>query len=155
MAIRPKSTTDIQADRVNSRTTSAGVIIDDIVRFLHAGAARNITPLFPDVDFGNSVTSEHIRSVYAQNFLTGGNLPSTAGTITNQPYYTKTNNVIRETIQGSGAKNRRYGHVGFTSGGELEQATAALNTTSVTPVTLYSYTPVAVGVVQVMIRANI
>jgi hypothetical protein len=155
MAIRPKNTTDIKADKVNSRTTGSGVIIDDVIKFLHDGAARSATPQFPDFDLGNSVAPEHIRSVYAQNFLTGGNLPSNAGTITNAPYNIKTNNIIREIFLANGSKARRYGHTGFTSGGDPEQSTAGAMTNSVTPVVLYSYTPVATGVVQVMLRANI
>jgi hypothetical protein len=155
MAIRPKNTTDIQADRLNSRTTAAGVIIDDVVKFLHNGSTRVAIPQFSTFDIGTTVATEHVQNIYAQNFLTAGNLPSAAGTTTNAPYYVKTNNVTRETFQGNGRKNRRYGHTGYTSGGELEQATAAIDTNSVTPVTLFSYTPVAVGVVQVMMRLNI
>ncbi len=148
MAIRPKNTTDIKVDNIDEKTASAGVDINGVMRFTTA----LFKPLLSTIELGTSTTSEHLQALWTKIVKSATTLA--VKTTGSSDLTLGTNDTTRLTLTSGGILKKRLSHTGYTSGGEIVELTAAVNSTSTTPVTLYDY---AVGAddTQVMIRAQI
>lgn len=134
-----------RVDQIEEKTGTAGVLLNTILKIFSNGTKR-IEPLTTAVDLGTSAlpfNNVFLRSIKAAASILIG--PTSADKMEYQ-----TNGVVRETLTATGTKKIRLSHVGYTSGGEIEEFTAGADSVSVTPVLMATYT-IGAGNTQIAI----
>ena len=156
--IQPKNTDTIRVNVIKEKTAAAGIILDHITKVddiredtAAAGVSINqcvkittaaMLPQTSAEDLGGSTSAEHWANTYTK----------VVGTQVAEDIAFKSNNVTRLSLTGvirssgppAGCLKKRLGHTGYTSGGEIEEFTAAAQSTTTSPITLFTYTVPAV-----------
>ena len=137
-----------KVDAIVEKTAAAGINLNGIFKFTTA----ILKPLAATVDIGTSTAAEHILNLYVKTVKAAAAM--LVGTTSADKLELQTNGVVRQTLTSTGTLKERLSHTGYTSGGEIESVTAAVDSTSTTPVTLFTYT-IGAANTQVMIRLDV
>ena len=159
--IQPKNTDTIRVNKIKEKTGGSSITLDNntlvdtlLEKTVGNGVRLNailkattaLLPLSANIDIGSTTIAEHIRKVYAQALAASGQ-SLTVGTLTAHDAIMQANAVTMQTLKGAASSNTpanrlalRYGDMGFTSVGEIEEFTANCTTTSTSPVVAFTYT---------------
>lgn len=150
---QPRLSDVVRVNKIKEKTAASGITLDnttyvDALLEKTAAAGISINGLFKAVgtklqaltsglSLGDSTTV--LTALWANALKTTGAamsiLVESAHNLT-----LGTNNTTRLTLTSSGKLQKRLGHTGFASGGEVEEFTSTTTTTSTTPTTWLTYT---------------
>lgn len=145
-----------KADTIVENTGGVGVLVNSILKFI-TGATHQLIAQFADVDLGTIGTP--FANLFCKTVKAAVDM--SLGTTTPNTIFFQTNSVNRLTLQGAanefsvaGGLKRRLGHANYTSGGEIQEITAAVDSVSTTGVVLCIYS-IPNGNTQVALRVDI
>lgn len=141
----------IKSDTIAEKTASAGVTVNGILNFV-TGGTYYVDPQNATVDLGTSTATHHFANAFIKSIKAAAAM--LLGTTSANDLQIQTNGTVRETFKSGGTVLRRYGHTGYTAGGEIRDGTGAANCNSATPVTMYTYT-IEAGNTQVAVFFDI
>ncbi len=138
----------IEIDVINENTGAAGVSLNTTAKV----TAAAVIPMSANKNLGTSTSSEHWLIAYIKSVLSAAD--QVVGTSNTSTLSLVTNAVTRFLFTATGSLKKRLGHTGYTGGGEIEHFTAATDSTSTSPVVIFTY-PIAAVQTQVMIRVDL
>jgi hypothetical protein len=139
---------EVNVDSIVEKTAAAGISLNSILKVTTA----ILQPLVATLEIGTSTVADHVLVLYVKTVKAAAAMllgPTSADKLEFQ-----TNSVVRQTLTSTGTLKERLSHTGYASGGEIESVTGAIDSTSTTPVTLFTYT-IGAANTQVMIRLDV